>query len=249
MSYILEGLKKLEEKRKQEERPAHLLSFQGNNPEKPVKKPIWPYLLVAVLLLNAGVFIWWIGPWRSVKMVSPVPQSTAQESRQTAAVSTPAEQKKQSGPISVKESQQTKITSSPETSNTVKVKKQATSSATKDTPAFKQPSTPVVKETQASRQPSVATPAPSDKSKPPANGRIVKLDELPPDIRKDIPDLKVSAHFFSTDHQARFARVNDRILHEGESLSEGLKVDEINASGTVFNYRGYRFQININETR
>ena len=59
----------------------------------------------------------------------------------------------------------------------------------------------------------------------------------------------MSAHFYSTDQQARFARVNDKILHEGETLSEDLKVEEINPGGTVFKYKGYRFQIGINENR
>ena len=59
--------------------------------------------------------------------------------------------------------------------------------------------------------------------------------------------LKMSAHFYSTDKQARFARINDRILYEGEALSEGLKVDEINPGGAVFSYKGYRFLMGINE--
>ena len=61
--------------------------------------------------------------------------------------------------------------------------------------------------------------------------------------------MKMSAHFYSTDQQARFARVNDTILHEGETLAGGLKVEEISPTGTIFNYLGWRFQIRINENR
>jgi len=236
MSYILEGLKKLEEKRRQEEKPPHLLTFQGNSTEKPAKKPIWPYLLVAVLLLNAGIFIWWIGPWRSLKSNSHTPQPVAQKGEPIAAVTTPVEQKKQSEPLPAKEPQQVKVMGSPQTGTAVKVIKEAVPTVAKETPA-------------SSKQTSVAAPAPPVKSKSPADGRIVKLSELPPEIKKDLPDLKMSAHFYSTDQQARFARVNDRILHEGETLSEGLKVEGINPGGTVLNYKGYRFQININENR
>ena len=75
MSYILEGLKKLEQKRKQEEKPPHLLTFQGDSTEKPARPSMWPYVLVAVLLLNAGVMIWWIGPWRSTERKTPAAQS------------------------------------------------------------------------------------------------------------------------------------------------------------------------------
>lgn len=235
MSYILEGLKKLEQKRRQEEKPPHLLTFQGNNTEKPAKKPIWPYLLVAVLLLNAGIFIWWLGPWRSVKSNDHTPQPVAEKGESIAAVTTPAEQKKQSEPLPPKDPQQVKVMSSPQAGTAVRVIKEALPTVTKEAPV--------------SKQPPAATPTPPVKSKSPADGRIVKLSELPPEIKKDLPDLKMSAHFYSTDQQARFARVNDRILHEGETLSEGLKVEGINPGGTVFNYKGYRFQVNINENR
>lgn len=249
MSYILEGLKKLEEKRRQEEKTLHPISFQGHKTEKPEKKPLWPYLLVAVLLLNAGVFAWWIGPWRSVRTSVNASQPVERKNEPEAAATIPVEQKKKDEPIPAKNPQQTEVVNRLETSNTAKTVKEAGLSSTKDTPAPKQLSAPVVKDTPVPRQAAVAIPALSDKSKPPSNRRIVKLDELPSDIRKDIPDLKVSAHFYSTDHQARFVRVNDRILHEEEALKEGLKVEEINSDGTVFSYKGWRFQININETR
>ena len=235
MSYILEGLKKLEQKRQQEEKPPHLLTFQGDSTQKPVKPPMWPYLLFAVLLLNAGVFIWWIGPWRSIERNTPAPQPAMRKNVPTVTATIPVEQKKQIEPPPAKEPQQPKTMNGPMTGTAVKVIKEAP--------------LPVAKETTASKQPSVVVPASPAKSKPAADGRIVKLNELPPEIKNSLPDLKMSAHFYSTDQQARFARVNDRILHEGETLSEGLKIEEINPSGTVFNYRGYRFQIGINENR
>jgi general secretion pathway protein B len=83
--------------------------------------------------------------------------------------------------------------------------------------------------------------------KPAPSARTVRLSELPEEIRKVLPEFKVSAHFYSPDVKARFARINDRILHEGDSLNEGLKVEEINSNGTVFNYQGHRFIVGINQ--
>jgi general secretion pathway protein B len=234
MSYILEGLKKLEEKRRQEEKPPHLLTFQGDSTEKPARSSMWPYVLVAVLLLNAGVMIWWIAPWQSTEQKTAVPQSAARKSVPTVAKTIPVEQKKENKPATAKEPQQSKVVSDLHTAITGNIKK--------ETPL------PVAKETPAPK-PSVAIPAPAAKSKTVTDERIMKLNELPPEIRNSLPDLKMSAHYYSTDQQARFARVNDRILHEGETLSEDLKVDEINPGGTVFKYKGWRFQIGINENR
>jgi general secretion pathway protein B len=236
MSYILEGLKKLEQKRQQEEKSPHLLTFQVNSTEKPAKPSLWFYILIAVLLLNAGAIIWGIHPWRSTGPNTPAGQSALRKSVPTVAKTIPVEQKKTTGkPFPAKGPQQSRVVSGPITSIAGK--------ETKETPL------PVVKETPVPKQTSVAAPASPPKSKPAADGRIIKLNELPPEIRNSLPDLKMSAHFYSVDQQARFARVNDKILHEGEALSEGLKVEEINPGGTIFNYRGYRFQIGINENR
>jgi len=234
MSYILEGLKKLEQKRQQEEKSPHLLTFQGASTQTPARKSVWPYLIVAVLLLNAGVMIWWIGPWRSTERNAATPQPVARKSVPTVVKTTPVKQKEESKPVLAKGPQQSATLNSPATGSTDK--------EIKGTP------TPAVRETPVSKQTPAVVPAPA-KSKPASSGQIVKLSELPPEIKNSLPDLKMSAHFYSTDQQARFARVNDKILHEGESLNEGLKVEEINPGGTVFSYRGYRFQIGINENR
>jgi general secretion pathway protein B len=89
---------------------------------------------------------------------------------------------------------------------------------------------------------------PSAKRKVVPEGRIVKLSDLPSEIKKSLPALKMSVHFYSPDKQARFATINDRTLHEGEALSEGLQVVEISPDGTVLNYRGHRFLISVNES-
>jgi general secretion pathway protein B len=235
MSYILEGLKKLEQKRQQEEKSPHLLTFQGNNAEKPARKSVWPYLIFAVLLLNAGVMIWWIGPWRSTEGNTPKSHPVAQKSVPTVVRTIPVKQKEAGKPVPAKGPQEATALNSPPTGTTDKERKGTPPSAVKETPV--------------SKQTTVAIAAPPAKSKPPADGRIVKLNELPPEIRNSLPGLKMSAHFYSADQQARFARVNDKILHEGDALSEDLKVEEINPGGTVFNYKGYRFQIGISESR
>jgi general secretion pathway protein B len=235
MSYILEGLKKLEQKRQQQEKPLHMLTFQGESIQKPTRPSKWPYVLVAVLLLNAGVFIWWIGPWRSSEHSTPAQQPAVRKSEPTVAVAPPVEQKEQSKLTPAKGPQQSSAVTETPTATAVKVTKETLP--------------PVAKEIPVSKQTSMAAPAPPAKSKPAADGRIVALNELPPEIRNSLPNLKMSAHFYSTDQQARFARVNDKILHEGETLSEGLKIEAINPGGTVFNYKGHRFQIGINENR
>lgn len=79
MSYILEALKKVTQKREQEER-SQFFAFLGAPGAESKKRPIWPYLLIAVLLLNAGIMIWWLGPWRSSPQETAVRPAAGQPS-------------------------------------------------------------------------------------------------------------------------------------------------------------------------
>lgn len=60
MSYILDALKKSEKERRKGTLP-DMLTVQDIVAEKPVKRFVWAYLLVAALVLNAGMFVWWSG--------------------------------------------------------------------------------------------------------------------------------------------------------------------------------------------
>ena len=59
----------------------------------------------------------------------------------------------------------------------------------------------------------------------------------------------MSLHYYIADPKARFARINDKTLREGQSLAEGLKVDEITAAGVVMNCRGWRFLLGISNEK
>ncbi|MGA3083967.1 MAG: general secretion pathway protein GspB [Thermodesulfobacteriota bacterium] len=237
MSYILEGLKKLEQKRRQEEGAPDLLTFKEEQTLKPERPIIWLYLILFALLLNAGVILWWIGPWRSIER-SALPHPTVLGRTVKTVAATPGENKKQSTPVPNKELQPPKVIN--------EFPKSPTVGKTKENVA------PVVKKTPAPKStPGVVTVSPESQSlaisKVVPEGRIVKLSDLPPEIKKSLPALKMSVHFYSPDKKARFVTINDRILHEGEALSDGLRVVEINPDGTVLHYRGHRFLVSVND--
>ena len=45
-----------------------------------------------------------------------------------------------------------------------------------------------------------------------------------------------------TVHHGDQLLLNDQLLHEGESLSPGLVLEQITPDGMVFSFRGYRFR-------
>jgi general secretion pathway protein B len=63
MSFILEALKKSEKSRKDNRVPTLQTSHQPPA-HQPARRPIWPLLLGAVLLLNALLLLWIIAPWK-----------------------------------------------------------------------------------------------------------------------------------------------------------------------------------------
>ena len=65
MSYILEALKKLEQKREQED-PCKPPAFsEEHRRAADRRRPLWPYIILAALLLNAVIIFWWMAPWQT----------------------------------------------------------------------------------------------------------------------------------------------------------------------------------------
>jgi general secretion pathway protein B len=88
-----------------------------------------------------------------------------------------------------------------------------------------------------------------EKGPTPLTEKIFSLSELPPAVRNALPEFRISGHAYSPDRQNRVARVNDKILQEGQELTPGLKVEEIVPDGIIFNYQSYRFRVGTNENR
>jgi len=67
--------------------------------------------------------------------------------------------------------------------------------------------------------------------------------QLPASLRQELPELVLSLHYFSGDSRSSMVRLDGVILRVGDSLQEGLSVEEINADGVVLDYRGRRFSL------
>ncbi|MEH6576260.1 MAG: general secretion pathway protein GspB, partial [Amphritea sp.] len=73
--------------------------------------------------------------------------------------------------------------------------------------------------------------------------RIPQFQELSEEQRKEIAPLNMSVHIYATKATDRMARINGIMVHEGHQFSEQLKLLEITPNGSIFNYKGQRFQI------
>jgi len=237
MSYILEALKKIEQKREQEELPKPL-SFLGNPEREPKKRPLWPYLVLAALILNAGIMIWWIGFQRPDK----------KEVLAKSAVGPPPGIP---GPTRPGYNQQDQLT-------VIKKRLPAINLPQSPNRLSKRPVNRVaIQQVEKIHTPELVKAGPPDlvKTEPSASlkkeaartEKVFHVNELPVAVKSGLPTFKVSAHAYSLDPQNRMTRVNDQILKEGQEMLEGLKVEEIIPGGIIFLYKGYRFHIGIKE--
>ena len=58
-----------------------------------------------------------------------------------------------------------------------------------------------------------------------------------------IPELRLDLHVYDPDPAKRFVFINMRKLREGESMPDGVRLDEINQKGARLSYRGTQFTL------
>ena len=74
--------------------------------------------------------------------------------------------------------------------------------------------------------------------------RIATLQELPDDVRRDIPQLTIGGAMYSETPASRMLIINSQVFHEGDKPYQGLTLEEIRLKSAVFSYRGYRYLVN-----
>ena len=242
MSFILEGLKKSEQKRTEGEVPNLQTLHRSTTARR--RRKLWPVLLCSALLLNAVVLVWWLRPWQSPLEAQPVALQRP--------VTSPMATNHSAPPVAVAPlPEQPRVKSVPATS-------------TRPTPPpipKAQPPAELIPEPPPVYQQKAAVPAP-----PPASatsGQSIataaagtgqeaasadaaeypSLDSLPASIRQQLPAFNFSLHYYSEDPAQRMVRLNGRILREGQELSDGLLLSEVTSQGAVFSYHGYDFEV------
>ena len=100
---------------------------------------------------------------------------------------------------------------------------------------------------EASRGP-VAAPetrrvAEPPRSAEPADGRVMPQRELPEDVRRSLPNYKVSGSVYSSDPTSRMLMINGQIFREGDAVATGLVLSQIRRKSAVFEFRGYRYEM------
>ncbi|MCB2022642.1 MAG: general secretion pathway protein GspB, partial [Burkholderiaceae bacterium] len=90
-----------------------------------------------------------------------------------------------------------------------------------------------------------AAPKSSAKASPPQTTaeRVPSLAELPDDVRRQVPALKLGGLVYSAAPASRMVLVNGDVQREGSTVAPGLTLERINPKSAVFALRGQRFEV------
>ncbi len=258
MSFILDALKKLEQKRRQGSVP-DLMTVHTQIPENDNKRKLWPYFFLAALLLNAVIFTAWLRPWKEKEQIASAQPASNIEHRPESAAARPERENNENGITvanvkinkTVKASDNSSLKSAPDKIKRAADKKDA--DATDKSPADDKTASPKInmsdEELKILRS-KIKEEISSPKDYPQVNdneagsdNRVLEFSQLPEEIRKELPEISVSGHIYSDNPGARIVNINGRILREGEAVTKGLDVKEITMSGVIFSYQDFRFRI------
>ncbi|MGC2062875.1 MAG: general secretion pathway protein GspB [Thermodesulfovibrionales bacterium] len=212
MSYILEALEKLEENRPKMEPPG-LQKEPDQTAARPRRLRFLPHLLIAALLINAAIFLWWLHPWEKTTSTAVVPATPLPE-----ASSTPSVPPSVNGPQPVEE----KISSRGKDDNQAAVGNIREERKN----AWSVPVEAGIRNASMARE----------------NRKVYSLDDLPPSVRQDLPAIAISGHSYSVDPSLRLVLINGSTMREGQVVTGGLRLEQITSDGVILSYQGYRLR-------
>jgi general secretion pathway protein B len=247
MSYILDALKKSEKDRKRGKVP-DLLTSQDTFGKKTKKRLLWPYILILVLMINAGILLFLLKPWHSKK---PVIVSYSNSIRQQQPAEVPKVETPASTPSPDNKNKETpdvtpKPVYSANKSETISPKKAKIQDISNHYQAQQKPGEetpqPVPEENQEMGHPAEKQ-QPASEPDPSLTKRIIEMRELPVLVLNSLPPLTFSVFIYSDDPNSRIVSINGKTLKEGQALSEDIKLLKIVPDGVILSYQNYRFHV------
>lgn len=87
------------------------------------------------------------------------------------------------------------------------------------------------------------SPAAGGSQAPSRSASVPLLAELPPELQRALPPLRLSVHVYTEAPEERFVFINSRRYRQGERTHEGAVVEEITPAGVILNHAGQRLRL------
>ncbi len=250
MSYILDALKKSQQEREQRQSPPGAMpsGFQPvfSEEQGASGRPVWLWLIIILLVAVAALLVLLLLSVRENTALSSFYSGPGQVQESTTAVEKPAGQEIQlqtrQAPVAIK---------------TEALAKAEPAAVTKPVPST--PSGVISPEPQTERaaeSTTVALPVtekaavsevntdPDDALQTVQEEPAVALEQTPPyQVLKSIPDLEITGHLYSTLADKRYVNMNGRVWHEGDYISDQIRITSITPEGLILDAGGWKIAV------
>lgn len=227
MSYILDALRKSDQLRRRGAAPTLLLGeTTATVPKRPV--PL-VYGLLGLVLLIAGFAIGWLHPWQRQPLASASPESAVK----------PLEPGVRSQALAVRPEQQAQRTAP--AASTASARKKAHAARGVRKAGKHTPHKAVARTSRKAEKPTGHASKAASRAASAAPAPLMVMNELPLAIQQELPPLTISVHAYSPRAADRLVYINGRLLHEGDKVAPGLKLEQITPNGMILSYKGYTF--------
>jgi general secretion pathway protein B len=233
LSFILDALKKSENDRQRQASPA-LFEVKVAAPRR--KFPLWAIGLGVLLAVNVAVLAW-------VLLRQPASSDTAPATASTAAATADTD-KSDMVTVRMPANVSSTVTVAPNHPEPGVVAPSAAPPLAEE-PLLSGLEPSVPPDYNANDYVPAVSPSQSRADALRRSGNVPSRDEAIAQGAQ-LPDLRLDLHVYSPKPADRFVFINMRKLREGESLPEGVQVEEITPAGAVLTYRGKRFELDGN---
>jgi general secretion pathway protein B len=233
VSLILDALRKADAERERGSVPSlhsqPLAATAPSAPRKPPARPGWLWVAIGVTIGLAGA-----ATWVMVGSDAPPPNAAARPERSPPGIP-------EAGPAAA-----VPVTPSPAA---VAPAAGATSPpaalARGDAQPIAEPAPwrPPDERKDARAEAKVGAPAPVAATPAAADTPVYTREQLPPNIRSELPQFAVGGSIYSSNPAARSLIVNGQLYREKDRLTQDLSLEEIKLKAAVFSFRGYRFEV------
>jgi general secretion pathway protein B len=239
MSYILDALRKSDQLRQRGAAPTLLLG-QATASAPKRQAPLW-YGMLALILLGAGIAIGWLRPWQP-EPAAPAPAVIAAKPAEMGQDKLPPAAPEMPPKLQPEARLQKPAPATPAVPAPTPAPAPAPAQPQAAGAGMEKQHAPAL--AQASEKAAAAAPDQASSGRgavaaPVAN--VTTMAELPLAIQQELPPMSISVHAYSGKAAERLVGINDRLLHEGDDVAPGLKLEQITPTGMILGYKGYRF--------
>ncbi|KJG37465.1 hypothetical protein UA32_13275 [Photobacterium angustum] len=76
-----------------------------------------------------------------------------------------------------------------------------------------------------------------------SQSKVIPIGLLPASIQNQLPKMNFEQHIYSSTPAKRWVKVNDKELHEGDSIAPGVKLARIESRDVVLKFDGYEISM------